>query len=262
MATTEASPRSDRIVTLDVIRGIAVMGILTMNIAAFAMPYPAYSNPSAWGGDQGADLASWLLNFLFFDSKMRSLFSILFGASTLLVIDRATRAGRSGAAAHYARMIVLLGIGCLHFYFLWWGDILALYAISGMVIYWLREVSIGKLVGWGITLFLLSNIFYGLIGWSAMMAGSPRLSPPAASELYEARNTVEQEVGATSAKIPAELKLYRGPYEPIMRHRLEERTADPFISFFGLGAETLGLMMIGMALFRSGFLTGEWDRAR
>lgn len=262
MVTIEKAQSGGRIVTLDAIRGIAVMGILTMNIAAFAMPYPAYGNPAAWGGDTGLDLASWLLNFLIFDSKMRSLFSILFGASTLLVIDLATRSGRSGTVAHYSRMLVLLLIGLLHFYFLWWGDILALYALCGMAIYWLRDVSVSKLVGWGITLFLLSNIFYGLIGWSAMMAGSPRLSPHASSELYEARNTVEQEVGASSTKIPAELKLYRGPYKPILDHRLKERTAEPFTSFLGLGAETIGLMMIGMALFRSGFLTGEWSRAR
>ena len=262
MATIEQAQSGERILSLDTIRGVAVMGILTMNIAAFALPYPAYANPTAWGGDGPADLASWAFNFLFFDSKMRSLFSILFGASTLLVIDRAAAAGRSGAAAHYARMAVLLGIGCLHFYFLWFGDILALYALCGMVIYWLREVGVRKLVGWGITLFLLSNVFFGLIGWSAMMAGSPRLSPHAASELMEARNTVEQEVGASSAKIPKEMELYRGPYGPIVHHRLGERTFEPFAAFFGLGAETLGLMMIGMALFRSGFLTGAWERAR
>ncbi|HET9356323.1 MAG TPA: DUF418 domain-containing protein [Sphingomicrobium sp.] len=262
MATIEQARPEERILSLDTIRGVAVMGILTMNIAAFALPFPAYANPAAWGGDAGADLLSWAFNFLVFDSKMRSLFSILFGASTLLVIDRAAKAGRSGAAAHYARMAVLLGIGCLHFYFLWFGDILALYALCGMVIYWLREVDVRKLVGWGLTLFLLSNIFFGLIGWSAMMAGSPSLPPHAASELYEARDTVEQEVGATSRKIPAEMKLYRGPYAPIVHHRLGERTFEPFAAFFGLGAETLGLMMIGMALFRSGFLTGAWERAR
>ena len=129
MTTRDQAQSDDRILSLDTIRGVAVMGILTMNIAAFALPFPAYANPAAWGGDTGADLVSWAANFLLFDSKMRSLFSILFGASTLLVIDRAARAGRSGAAAHYARMAVLLAIGCLHFYFLWFGDILALYAL-------------------------------------------------------------------------------------------------------------------------------------
>ena len=172
---------SSRILTLDVVRGIAVMGILTMNIAAFALPYPAYANPTAWGGAAGLDLASWAFNFLVFDTKMRSLFSILFGASTLLVIDRAARSGRNGLRTHYARMLVLLAIGCLHFWFLWFGDVLALYAITGMLLYWLRDVSVGKLVGWGITLIFLSSLFYGLIGWSAMMAGSPSLPTHAAT---------------------------------------------------------------------------------
>ena len=260
---SEAQPAGDRrIVTLDVVRGIAVMGILTMNIAAFALPYPAYANPAAWGGTGPADLASWAFNFLVFDGKMRSLFSILFGASTLLVIDRAARGGGSGARAHYARMAVLLAFGCLHFWFLWFGDILALYALSGMVLYWMRNLSVKKLVGWGIALMMLSNVFFGLIGASALMAGSPALPPHAASELMESRRTVEQEVGASSKKIERDLALYRGPYGPQVAHRFGERTIEPFASFFTFGAETLGLMMIGMALFRSGFLTGDWEGRR
>ena len=260
MPTDQAE--TDRILSLDVVRGVAVMGILTMNIAAFALPYPAYANPAAWGGDEGADLLSWLVNFLVFDNKMRGLFSMLFGASTLLVIERATAAGRSGAAAHYARMAVLLAIGLAHFYLLWFGDILAIYALCGMLLYGLRRVGKRALVGWGITLFLLSNIFYGLIGASALLAGSPRLPPHAASELYEARNTVEQEVGATSDKIPAELALYRSGYRTILEDRLGERAIQPFAGFVGLSFETLGLMMIGMVLFRSGFLTGAWEARR
>jgi uncharacterized protein len=259
---SEARADDQRIVTLDVVRGIAVMGILTMNIAAFALPYPAYANPAAWGGTGPADLASWAFNFLVFDGKMRSLFSILFGASTLLVIDRAARGGGDGARAHFARMAVLLAIGCLHFWFLWFGDILALYALSGMALYWMRGLSVRRLVGWGVALMILSNVFYGLIGASALMAGSPHLPPHAASELMASRETVEQEVGASSDKIERDLALYRGPYGPQVRHRLGERTIEPFASFIGLGAETLGLMMVGMALFRSGFLTGQWERRR
>ena len=251
-----------RVETLDAVRGIAVMGILAMNVAGFALPYPAYANPAAYGGDSGLDLASWAFNFVLFDTKMRSLFSILFGATTLLVIDRATQSGRNAFAAHYARMIVLLLVGCLHFWFLWFGDILALYALSGMALYWLRDIGVGKLAARGLALILMSSLFYGLIGWSAMMAGSPKLSTHAATELTEARETVEQEVGATSRKIPQDLRRYRGPYGPILDHRLDDRRYEPFLSFLGLGAETLGLMMIGMALFRTGFLTGEWQPER
>ena len=53
-----------RFATLDTVRGIAVMGILAMNIVAFAMPFPAYVNPAAYGGDSGANLASWLVSFV------------------------------------------------------------------------------------------------------------------------------------------------------------------------------------------------------
>jgi uncharacterized membrane protein YeiB len=90
-----AATSASRIVTLDVIRGIAVMGIFSVNVIAFAMIEAAYFNPPAMGGHTGANLATWFANFVLIDGKMRSLFSMLFGASALLVIDRAVAAGRS-----------------------------------------------------------------------------------------------------------------------------------------------------------------------
>src|SRR4028118_1972188 len=85
-AATEPPPR---IATLDIVRGVAVMGILAMNIVAFAMPFQAYMNPLAYGNEGPADIASWAFNFVLIDGKMRGLFSFLFGASMLLVIERA-----------------------------------------------------------------------------------------------------------------------------------------------------------------------------
>ncbi len=252
----------DRIATLDIVRGFAVMGILTMNIVAFAMPFPAYANPAAYGGDNGLDLASWAFNFLIFDGKMRGLFSILFGASTLLVIERATAAGLGGATAHYARMVVLLLFGLVHFYFIWFGDILALYALSGMILYWFRNKSPRALVRWGVGFLTLSAILFGLVAMSTVMAGSSGSSSTATPGSMEARRTIEHEVGASSKKIPAELKLYRSDYSTIVDSRLNGRTSEPFMSFFSFGLETLGLMFVGMALFKSGFFTGEWGKAR
>src|SRR5215210_8736929 len=115
----EASTTSaNRILTLDIVRGFAVMGILAMNIVAFAMPPQAYINPLAYGTESQADLGSWLFSFIFIDGKMRGLFSFLFGASTLLVIERARAGGESPAKVHYARMFWLLVFGLLHFYFI------------------------------------------------------------------------------------------------------------------------------------------------
>src|SRR6218665_1846769 len=93
-----------RLVTLDALRGFAVMGILAMNIVAFAMPEMAYVSPKAYGGETASDIAAWAIGFLLFDGKMRGLFSILFGASLLLIVDRAAANGQKPASVHYRRM--------------------------------------------------------------------------------------------------------------------------------------------------------------
>ena len=96
----DASPGdAGRLVTLDAIRGVAVMGILAMNIVAFGMPFAAYANPAAGGPPGPIDLGTWFFNFVFVDSKMRGMFSMLFGASTLLVIQSAAAGGRNAAGA-------------------------------------------------------------------------------------------------------------------------------------------------------------------
>src|SRR3546814_3209327 len=87
------------------------MGILAMNIVAFAMPEMAYVSPKAYGGENPSDNAAWALGFLLFDGKMRGLFSILFGASMLLIIDRAEASGQNSGSVHYRRMAWLALFG-------------------------------------------------------------------------------------------------------------------------------------------------------
>jgi len=107
MATTTRA----RILTLDIVRGVAVMGILAMKIYSFSLPLGAYFNPTVYGGASGIDLATWYADFLLFDGKMRGLFSLLFGASALLVIERAQARERSAAMTHYSRMVWLFAFG-------------------------------------------------------------------------------------------------------------------------------------------------------
>jgi uncharacterized protein len=251
MATT--SLESDRIATLDTVRGIAVMGILAMNIVAFAMPFAAYMNPSAYGGDTGTNLASWLFSTVLIDGKMRGLFSILFGASTLLVIQKAEAAGRGGAGAHYRRMIFLLIFGLIHFYFIWFGDILSLYAMCGMIIYAFRNLSPKALTRWALGFFAISFLLFSAFALSAAADHSPA---------NEARKQIEMETGASSPRIQDELEIYRGPYSGQVELRLIEETAFPFQGFIAFGWETIGLMLVGMALFKTGYLTGAWEPAR
>src|SRR3546814_5812548 len=86
---------------------------------------------------------------------MRGLFSLLFGASTLLVIERAAAQGRSPAAAHYDRMKWLALFGLAHFYLIWFGDILFLYAMCGLLLFLFRNLSIRALLWWAAGFFLL-----------------------------------------------------------------------------------------------------------
>src|SRR3546814_20958677 len=91
-----------RFESLDAIRGVAVMGILALNIIAFALPFSAYSNPAAGGPPAPASLLTWAFDFVFVDSNMRGPFSLLFAASPLLVIERHSAQGLRPEAAPYA----------------------------------------------------------------------------------------------------------------------------------------------------------------
>jgi uncharacterized protein len=257
---TDAS--TDRIASLDTVRGIAVMGILAMNIVAFGMPFAAYMNPAAYGGAEGINLGSWLFNAVLIDGKMRGLFSILFGASTLLVIQKAEEAGRGGAGAHYRRMFFLLIFGLIHFYFIWFGDILSLYALCGLLLYAFRRKSPGALTGWAIGFLAASFILFSAMSLSAAMADDPSIPAEQREGMQEAKRQIELETGANSPKIAQDLEIYRGPYSGQVDLRVNEMRFFPFISLLTFGWETMGLMLIGMALFKTGYLTGAWEPAR
>ncbi len=251
-----------RIVTLDVIRGIAVMGIFSVNVVAFAFIFPAYMNPAAAGLESGLDLATWFVNFVLVDGKMRSLFSILFGASMLLVVERAVAAGRSGASAHYRRMIVLALFGLAHFYFIWFGDILFLYAVMGMIAYLFIRKRPRTLLAWAAGLFILN---------AAMMAASSAYFRTAEQRASAADATPDKiaEWGKAKAwglqseeKTTRDIAVHRGSFVERAGHMLRERTTEPFGGLIFLGPETLALMLLGMATYKSGFLTGEWSDRR
>lgn len=260
---TDILPPDERIATLDLVRGVAVMGILTMNIVAFGMPEAAYFNPRAYGGDTGVDLFAYLANFILFDGKMRGLFSFLFGASALLVIERAQARGVSAARVHYARMAWLLVFGLLHLYLFWWGDILNHYALVGMILFFFRRWQTPALVKLAVVLLALQTLLLaGLpvaIGMNASEAA--RANAPAAA--VEQRRDFENSFGKPEPKVIAsELAAYRGSFADAFAKRAEDGATPVLAAFFGVGMETLAYMLLGMALFRSGMLRGEWPAER
>ncbi len=251
MATTAPT----RYLTLDAIRGIAVMGIVLMNIFFFSMPGAAYFNPRAWGGMAMADLAAWATGFVVIEDKMRGLFAALFGASALLVIDRAHSRKANGIAAHYRRMAWLLLFGLLHGILIASNDILRLYALVGLLLPLFVRASARTLAICAAGLIGLHFTAFGYVtsNWLALYfdtaADAQALAVP------------ERLFGFDEVAIDAQLALYRGDYPAQLGDRLDNPLA-PVFGLLLLLPQTLGSMLIGAALLRSGFFTGAWSTVR
>lgn len=256
------SPPAPRIATIDSVRGLAVMGILLMNIVAFAMPEAAYLNPRAYGGAHGADFATWAVEFVFVDGKMRGLFTVLFGASLLLVTDRADAKGERAWLVHYSRMFWLLLFGLAHLFFVWWGDILHLYAIVGCVAFPFRRLPAAKLAAIAICLVVLQQLWMLVLPFNVHLAVTEVAGGHPSAAAVEAYRTFRNAFGvSTPAAIAADLAAYRGSYAQVYAHRLPEALSIPLTNLWFGWPETLGYMLGGMAALRSGLLTGAWTRS-
>ncbi len=253
-----------RHLTLDAMRGLAVMGILLMNIVMFAMPSQAYINPLAWGGTDTADLGIWFVNLLLVDGKMRGLFTLLFGASTLLVIDRAEAKAESSIKVHYSRMAWLLLFGIAHSYLIWSGDILILYAVCGLVIYAFHDMSADKLRTGAILSIVINFVVWAMIALSFVHMKATAIQPGAAPHLVQSYNDAIVALGQPGSwAISRELQVYAGSYADILAFRTAPaQILGPLTMVMLYGFETVGLMLLGMSLFRNGFLTGEWSSTR
>ncbi len=128
-----------RISALDSLRGFALLGILLMNIVGMGMYGAAYDNPTVTGGATGPNLWAWTVMHIFAEGKMRCLFSMIFGASIILLTSRLEER-RDGADIYYRRTFWLLLFGIVHAYCLWVGDILYPYALCALVLYPLRKL--------------------------------------------------------------------------------------------------------------------------
>ena len=258
--TTDAPTAPSRIVTLDIIRGVAVMGIFSVNVVAFAMIEEAYFNPGAYGGHSGVDLAVWAANLLLIDGKMRTLFSMLFGASMLLVIDRAEASGRSGIRVHVRRMLVLLGFGLMHYFLLWFGDILTLYALSGLIAVAFRHRSPRRLIFGGVIATLVGLMIFAAYIVQQYAADLAAHAPHAKASAIAAWNEGLGTYYPAPDVIARDIALHRSSWWTLASHMLSEwRQIIPSSIIFM--PETIGLMMFGMAGYKSGFLTGRWSDA-
>lgn len=252
-----------RVRSLDTVRGIAVMGILAMNIIAFALPPVAYMNPAAVGMESPADIASWLVSFIFIDGKMRGFFSFLFGASLAIVADQAAARGNNPLSVIGARQFWLLVIGLIHFYFIWYGDILVHYAVIGMVAYFFRNKPVRTLLIFGVILLALQMFLFAAMTAGFFSMAEKAAAPDAtAATIAEWREATRGFATPSADQLARSIATYAGPYGGILHETWTVKGASPLIFIVLFGFETLAYMLLGMAALRSGLLKGEWNAGR
>jgi uncharacterized protein len=152
-ATAEPVGESQRIVSLDVLRGFALLGILFINLPSMAMISAARASPYAYLDATASDVWIWGALSVLADGKFMAIFSMLFGAGTFLMADRLDRSGTPAWPAYCRRLLFLFAVGMAHAYLLWHGDILVSYAICGVTVFLLRKCSAR-------TLILCAGIFF------------------------------------------------------------------------------------------------------
>jgi len=243
--------KSERLVILDALRGVATLGILIMNIQLFSMVSSAYLNPTTFGDLNNANYWVWYLSHLFADMKFMSIFSMLFGAGIVLMSDRRTAQGLPVTRFHFRRMGWLLVLGLLHAHLLWPGDILVSYALCGMAVFHFRNFS--PLVLW-ITGLLCFSVASGL---SILTGLSIPFWPP--EDVIQMQQETWQP-GAT--EINKELKTQLGSWlQQLPLRSTQAFFLETFVFLFTLAWRCSGLMLIGMALYKQGILTGLRSKA-
>ncbi|WP_427968557.1 DUF418 domain-containing protein [Altererythrobacter sp.] len=249
---------SGRIGSLDFIRGIAVMGILFANITAFGHSFMVYLWPPAMpGGPTEGDKIVWLIQYVFIDHKMRGLFTLLFGAGMMLFVEKAWGRG-SGRWLQFRRLLWLLMFGLIHFYFIWFGDILQLYAVWGIIALPMMKWKAKTQLLTGLALYGLGTIaMAAMLGGQYFIATNPAV---AANVSEETRTEIAQAEDKARKGIEEDLALYqRGSYPDFVRHQIIDETKKNIGGqAFGL-FETLGMILMGMALYRFGLFSGGFE---
>lgn len=241
----------ERLEPLDVLRGFALLGILAMNIRAMAAPFGSYVYPYALFDYDGANRAAYIFTSVVFDLKMMGVFSMLFGAGVLLYAGKPTASGKAPRGLWFRRMFWLLLIGLVHAYLIWDGDILVPYALCGiLVLWWVRRLPAWALATLSVLFLAVGaglNVGHGL-SWNSMS---------------EAERAAEAQFFMPSrAEAEQQLAAMHGSYLQVVAHRA------PFVFM----AQTLyflvfflwrcaGMMMLGMALYKWGFLDGRLSAA-
>ncbi|NVK54514.1 MAG: DUF418 domain-containing protein [Alteromonadaceae bacterium] len=230
--------------SLDALRGFALLGILMMNIIGFAYPEAVYGNPFVMGALDTANTIQWMLSDIFFAEKFYTLFAGLFGAGIVLMAQQ--HADELNAKKrHRRRMFWLFWMGMLHAYALWWGDILVTYAIAGILIYPCRNWTIKRLCVWSVVLQAIFMLLMLALYWSW------------GEMSIEEQQEIANDITPSMALLQQEINAYTGSWWQQASARVTS-TFDFHVNALAvIQLRMCGIMMLGIALFKSGILQGQ-----
>ena len=271
---TPAGPvsRRDRISSIDVLRGFALLGILAMNISSYALHEGFDFHPTSIGNIGKLNTVLWAVRFVLFEGKMRAIFSMLFGAGVILLTSRLEKRGEGERAADIflRRNLWLLVFGVVHGFFLWFGDILYTYALTALLfLYPCRKLTARTLILAGLAAFAVMQI-YGLTRYEnrkhlierAQTAMAAEAAGQKLSEDQQADIKSLQRIQKVAHPDPAELEKenaeMRGSYAGVFKRYAAETMDVQSTSYYRFGfCDALGMMLIGMGLLRLGFLSAQ-----
>ena len=273
LSQSSAAPVTEthRLKVLDALRGFALLGILLMNIPGFSMAQYSFevfkNDPS--------NVNFWLYEFIgiVFEGKMRAMFGMIFGAGVLLFIANKTGKGKSVHFLFYRRMFWLVLFGLIHAHLiLWIGDILYLYGVCGMIVYLFRNVPARYLV-WAVPLVAVIDFTMGTLFYQDLRA--KRIAYVEATKAQIANQTLtdsqtkdlttwrevektmipnREDAKANTAKMKSDYNTVAQYLRPLA---LQWQTQFLVYDL----ADSIALMLLGLALFKWGFLTGSWSNA-
>lgn len=262
--TVQPVSLGERIQAIDVLRGFALLGILPVNMIAFAHVEAAYQNPTVAAGYTGINYLVWMLTHLIFENKMVTIFSMLFGVGLFIQVDRAEkRRGKVGSARslYFRRVGWLLLFGLIHAYLFWFGDILTYYAILGMLVYWLRRLKPRTLIIIGTILLLVGSVaLYGVSSYLENIIQYVEARPEMVKENKEIRE-MREEYNPPPAKVAADVKKVQDAGFLELAGLRARRTLQFQVAGFFLFVlwRFAGIMLIGIALYKLGMFSGQWS---
>ena len=234
---------TERIQSLDALRGFSLLGILLLNIVSFGLPFSAYMNPTVYGGATGINLAAWLVAMTLWDGKMRAIFSLLFAASADLLLSRVS------ASIYYRRSAWLILIGLLHAHLIWSGDILYPSGVIGLLLFPLRRFSARQLILAGVVIIVLHSAWN--FGGSLAMRD---LEKTGGADWDQIRGMF----APTVESVKEQIRLHRGGYLDNLYLRSGEAFLFEFPMFFQfLFLDVLGMFVLGLGLARAGIFNAS-----